>query len=137
MNKNENIIGNLTATDEDKDPLSYNLESKPYHGNLTLNSDGTFNYIPDHGFIGNDTFTYIAQDWKEKSNTGTVTIEVLDVNHAPVVQNMNLSMTMNKELKGIFKATDLDGDTLKYKENSNPLHGTCKNYSKSVYIYTS
>jgi VCBS repeat-containing protein len=135
MNKNENIIGNLTATDEDKDPLSYNLENKPYHGNLILNSDGSFSYIPDHGFIGNDTFTYIAHDWKEISNTGTVTIEVLDVNHAPVVQNMNLNMTMNKELKGIFKATDLDGDNLKYKENSNPLHGTVK-ITANQFIYT-
>ena len=58
MNKNENIMGNVTATDEDGDPLSYNLKDKPDHGKLDLNSDGSFSYTPNQGFIGNETFTY-------------------------------------------------------------------------------
>ena len=34
----------------------------PDHGNLSLNHDGTVDYVPDHGFTGVDTFTYLAHD---------------------------------------------------------------------------
>ncbi len=135
MNENSNFMGNLTATDEDKDTLSYQEETKPCHGNLILNSDGSFNYIPDLGFIGNDTFTYTAKDWKEKSNVGTVKIEILNINHSPVVQDTNLNTTINKEVKGIFKATDQDGDTLKYMENTKPSHGTVI-INANQFVYT-
>jgi hypothetical protein len=30
----------------------------PGHGSLTLNPDGSFNYVPQAGFTGDDTFTY-------------------------------------------------------------------------------
>ena len=32
----------------------------PAHGSLTLNPDGSFNYVPQAGFTGDDTFTYTA-----------------------------------------------------------------------------
>ena len=39
---------------------------------------------PNQGYIGNETFTYTAKDWKDTSEIGTVKIEVQDVNHAPL-----------------------------------------------------
>ena len=134
MNKNENIIGNLTATDEDGDPISYNLKDKPDHGKLDLNSDGSFSYTPKQGFIGNETFTYTAKDWKNTSNIGTVKIEVNDVNHAPIVENMNLTTTINKAIVGQFQATDLDGEKQTFKVVKTTSHGTLKiNGTKFTY----
>lgn len=30
----------------------------PSHGSLTLNNDGSFEYVPQQGFVGDDTFSY-------------------------------------------------------------------------------
>jgi len=62
--------------DSELDPLSAILVSNVSKGTLTLNPDGTFEYTPDVGFIGTDTFTYRASDGEYDSNVATVTIEV-------------------------------------------------------------
>ena len=36
--------------------------TQPAHGSLTLNPDGSFNYVPDAGFTGADTFTYTVSN---------------------------------------------------------------------------
>ena len=61
--------------------LSANLEQGPTWGALTLNSDGSFSYTPDAGFVGTDQFTYTATDGTHISNVATVTVEV--TNAAP------------------------------------------------------
>src|SRR5207247_2360653 len=45
-------------SDVDSDPLSTILVSGPSHGTLTLNSDGSFSYMPALNFNGVDTSTY-------------------------------------------------------------------------------
>ena len=55
----------------------------PSHGSLTLNTDGTFTYTPNTGFMGTDSFTYIANDGVLDSAPATVTIEVFYVNQPP------------------------------------------------------
>ncbi|WP_026012120.1 Ig-like domain-containing protein, partial [Singulisphaera acidiphila] len=59
----------------------------PTHGTLTLNSNGSFTYVPTAGFIGTDTFTYQAFDGTTLSNIATVTITVLAPAQAPVAVN--------------------------------------------------
>jgi hypothetical protein len=61
--------------DPDGDPLTAVLASGPANGDLTLNPDGSFTYIPQPG-SGNitDTFTYSAFDGAAYSNPATVTI---------------------------------------------------------------
>ena len=135
MNKNENIKSNLTATDEDGDLLSYNIKDKPSHGKLILNSDGSFDYTPNKNYTGNETFTYTAKDWKDTSEIGTVKIEVQDVNHVPLVPNMNLTTTINKALKGQFKAMDLDDDKQTFKIVKTTSHGTL-NTNGTQFTYT-
>jgi parallel beta-helix repeat protein len=50
--------------------------SGPTHGTLTLNSDGSFTYVPVTGFVGTDTFIYEVIDGLLLSNPATVTITV-------------------------------------------------------------
>jgi len=39
-------------------PLQLISHTDPSHGSLVLNPDGSFNYVPQAGFTGTDTFTY-------------------------------------------------------------------------------
>ena len=79
------VLGN--DSDPDGDTLSAGLVSGPAHGSLTLNGNGSFSYTPAAGYEGPDSFTYAASDGYLTSNTSTVSITVLHVNHAPDANN--------------------------------------------------
>ena len=55
------------------------LGSTTSNGSLTLNADGSFNYTPNAGFWGTDSFTYTATDGNATSTPATVTITVYSV----------------------------------------------------------
>ena len=65
-----------SVSDPDGDPLTAVLVSGPSHGQLTLNSDGSFTYTPDAGYTGPDAFAYRASDGTALSNASTVSINV-------------------------------------------------------------
>ncbi|MBN2849237.1 MAG: tandem-95 repeat protein, partial [Erysipelotrichaceae bacterium] len=68
-------VGDL-GSDFDNDPLTFTLVTQPAHGTVTLNADGTFRYVPDNDYEGDDSFTYKANDGTDDSNIATVTITV-------------------------------------------------------------
>ncbi len=76
-------------TDPDNDPFTAVLMTGPTNGTLTLRDDGTFEYRPNAGFSGTDSFTYRAQDGQNQSNLATVTITV----EAPAVPVPDLTFT--------------------------------------------
>jgi hypothetical protein len=43
-------------------PLQLTATTKPQHGSLSVNPDGSFEYIPYAGFTGTDTFTYTVSN---------------------------------------------------------------------------
>lgn len=51
--------------DPDGDPISAVLEDNPLKGSVSINSDGSFIYTSNLGFIGEDRFTYAITDGKE------------------------------------------------------------------------
>jgi O-glycosyl hydrolase len=51
------------------------LAAGPSHGSLALNADGSFEYSPDPGYSGTDSFTYTASNAND-SETATVTLYV-------------------------------------------------------------
>ena len=63
-------------TDPQSMPLTASLVSGPTHGSLTLNSDGSFTYTPNTGYLGADSFTYQASDGFHNSNVATVSLTV-------------------------------------------------------------
>lgn len=77
------VLGN--DSDVDGDSLSAVLVAGPLHGELTLNSDGTYSYAPEADFNGTDSFTYRAADgFGGFSDPTMVTITVNPVNDGPV-----------------------------------------------------
>jgi hypothetical protein len=52
------------------------LDCEPDPGLLELCADGSFDYTPDPGFVGTDSFTYRVVDGSNTSNVATVTLTV-------------------------------------------------------------
>ena len=84
----------VNDTDTESDPLTAALVTGPTNGTLTLNTDGSFDYTPNTGFVGTDTFTYVANDGTTDGNPALVTINITSpANAAPVVGSPSLSVT--------------------------------------------
>ena len=71
--------------DSDVDSISLTaiLDSTSGKGSVSLESDGSFTYLPNPDFNGTDIFTYHADDGAAESDTVTVTITVNSVNDPP------------------------------------------------------
>ncbi len=63
MDASEGVLA--ASFDADEDPLTLTLVSGPSDGTLTLNADGSFSYVPNAGFVGEDGFTYQVSDGAE------------------------------------------------------------------------
>lgn len=82
------VLTNDTDPD-DTDTLIAVLQSAPTHGSLTLNGDGSFLYLASPGYVGADSFTYVANDGYNDSNLVTVSITVKPVPVIPVYRFYN------------------------------------------------
>ena len=85
IDENETLNGNVligggTDFDLDGDALSLQSETKTtaQGGNVTLNIDGSFVYIPLAGFFGTDSFSYTLSDGNGGTDIATVTVNVAD-----------------------------------------------------------
>jgi len=64
-------------SDPNDDTLTAVLVTTTEHGTLFLSADGSFIYIPNAGFYGEDTFTYKAFDGEYYSEEVTVTLIIV------------------------------------------------------------
>jgi len=87
--------------DADGDSLSAVLLTEPANGTVTLNADGSFEYVPGEGFHGSDSFTYVANDGQSDSAAATVTITV-----DPVEQPLSKELEIDLETSATAFGTD-------------------------------
>ena len=119
----------VNDSDADGDTLTAVLANNPTNGTLTLNSDGSFGYVPNTNFSGSDSFTYRANDGLLNSAIATVTITVTPVNDPPVAQDDAYAIGEDTVLTvgtpGVLaNDSDPDGNTLTAILTAGPSHGT-------------
>ncbi|CAM1359296.1 Ig-like domain-containing protein [Tenacibaculum xiamenense] len=79
---NNNVEGNVLDNDTDPEGHTQTVNTTPVkdvsNGTLTLNADGTFDYQPNAGFFGQDSFRYTVCDngSPQACDSGTVIIVV-------------------------------------------------------------
>ena len=109
------LSGQLAATDDDNDdPLTFIRVANVSNGQLTLNSDGSFTYLPNRGFSGTDGFKVAANDGQTSGMTATITINVNLVNEAPVLADASLEAIRDFPFSFQLQGTDGNGDDLSY-----------------------
>jgi filamentous hemagglutinin family protein len=114
------------------------LTSEPEHGELMEFDPETGDYIyqPKTGFVGTDTFTYVATDGELYSDPITVTITV--TNNLPVAGPD--ATTTNQDVPVVINVlandTDPDGDPFTAVEGDSPTHGTLVLNSDGTFTYT-
>jgi VCBS repeat-containing protein len=119
-------------SDPDFDTIFATGATQPAHGTVTLNSNGSFTYLPAVDFNGVDSFTYKTSDgFGALSNSATVTITVQPVPDVPVAVNDNFVIDEDHDLTisapGIL-ANDSDVDSpvlaaVNFGPLSNPASG--------------
>ncbi len=126
-------------TDPSNLALTASVVTTTGHGTLTLNSNGSFTYIPTNAYSGIDTFTYRASDGT-LSATATVTLTV--VQGSPVANADSYSVNENSTLTAAIGSGVLVNDTdpsnlaLTASVVSGPAHGALTLNSDGTFTYT-
>src|SRR3989441_9326916 len=76
------VLGN--DTDVDSPVLTAVVVTRPGHGALALNANGSVSYKPAANFNRGDRFTYTAQDGRLGPNEATVGLAIKPPNDPPV-----------------------------------------------------
>lgn len=118
-------------TDPEGSPITAILVSDVSNGSLTLNPNGSFEYIPNLNYYGSDTFVYKANDGTDYGSNTDVTITVNSVNDAPVANSDSASIDEDSPLvvsktELLSNDTDVDNDhsALDIVSVQNPVNGT-------------
>jgi VCBS repeat-containing protein len=134
----------VLANDFDPQGLAMTAEvvTPPEHGELTLNSDGSFSYVPDANFFGNDSFTYRAINASGEMSEGTASIVVQTVNDAPTAGDDSFTVAAG----GVVQTTaatgvmtndaDIENGPLTATLLNGPAHGSIEFSADGSFTYT-
>ncbi|MDM8519868.1 Ig-like domain-containing protein, partial [Anaerolineales bacterium HSG6] len=128
-----NVLSN--DTDPDDDTLSINMVGDPITGTVSI-SGNTVVYTPATGFIGVDSFSYIASDGV-LTDTASVTVTVTATNDPPMAVDDTASTSKNNAvtINVLSNDTDPDGSILSISMVGNPITGTASINNDAV-VYT-
>jgi len=87
----------VMANDSDPNPNDFlwvDVRTEPSHGELTLNDDGSFSYVPDPGFFGVDTFEYYLLALPPEMRSDYMDIGLVTITVKPKYQ-IFLPLTIN------------------------------------------
>src|SRR5262249_4376768 len=130
-----------TDSDADGDTLTVTDHTDPSHGNLSINTDGSFTYTPDANYNGSDSFDYTIDDGHGAADSATVSITINPVEDAPdasddsytLDEDTILSVTAPGLLANDY---DADGDTITVTSHTAASHGSLSVDSDGSFDYT-
>jgi len=133
LSEGEDYISTVSVLNNDSDPLSRSLTIEtipvqaPLYGDLTINSDGTFQYQHDGSEFVQDSFKYQISNSIDTA-TATVSLNMTAVNDSPMVINdqydVDEGATLDVAAPGIMaNDSDVDDDNLSVSLTEQALHG--------------
>ena len=110
------------------DQITASLVDDATNGSVKLNDDGSFEYTPNAGYLGEDSFTYRISDGMEDSEVTKVSISIRSGNQTPVANDDSFSVDEDLSLVidlGSILENDIDpeGQMLNVIPIGVPEHG--------------
>lgn len=132
----------------DGQDVEVRIETLPEHGELLLNDSAlllnqtfdpfsvtSLDFVPDADWFGTTSFNVTVSDGNLTSPVATVTIEIANVNDAPVIDqglSGNYEIDEDNVLSQLLTATDIDGDAITWSVSTIPLSGVATVVDGSV-----
>lgn len=123
--KGLSAYGTLSAYDPDGDSLIFEIVSYPANGSVKLTDStlGTYVYTPNSGYVGSDSFRYVARDkYGNYSASATVDLKVTVSGTSVTYADMGDSQAYNAALTlteaGVMSGTQVGNRYYFYPEQS-------------------
>ncbi len=137
------ILANDSAVDEGDSLRAPQITQTTQYGSLTVNDDGSFEYMHSGSEESSDSFSYTVSN-STGSATATVTITIDPLNDPPVASDdkgngylAGKSGTLNDPTLNILaNDTDIEGDQLTAVLKSGPSKGSVTLNSDGTFSYT-
>jgi VCBS repeat-containing protein len=131
------ISGQVTTSDVEGDTVTLALVGQADHGTVTVGSNGAFVLQPPVDFFGTATFSVSATDAPGATATHQVSIQVRNVNDAPVAHDDELRVGAGTvTLSLLANDVDADNDNLSVTPLSQPRGGTVSVTGGNVVTFT-
>jgi VCBS repeat-containing protein len=141
-----NLLTNDSDRDDGIDLTSLVIQTPPLHGTLTVNADGSVDYLHDGSTATSDTFTYLISDASGAvSAPATVNVTIIGINVPPTAVGDSYNLAEDTTLLTVAGVngvrdndSDPDGDALVVDSTpvTGPTHGTLVLHSDGSFSYT-
>lgn len=112
ISQDTSISITLTGDDADNDPISYTIVDLPSHG-VVIGVPPLVIYTPNSRYLGNDSFTFKANDGALDSHIATVSITVKSVDSGNPLTYILISSNVNEEVPGVnYRDEDIIANNL-------------------------
>ncbi len=136
------VTSGILANDVDADgnPLTLTLETETTNGTLDLADDGSFTYVPNADFFGEDQFTYSVSDGVDPAGPVTVHVTINPVNDPPqIVADAYVATSSRLDVdasRGVLSNdVDIDGPQLTAELVDGPSNGSLALQPNGEFIY--
>lgn len=121
------LNGTLSGSDPDNDPLTFSVTTTPVSGNVTLSGTGNanFQYVPNAGFVGSDSFAFTANDGALSSVVGTISVTV---NTKPIALAADFETNADAVIDATLAGNDAEGDALTFALVTQPALGRVSSF---------
>ncbi len=125
IDEDDTLWGSLAHTDVDGDEVTFTITSQPAHGTLVVDNDGSFVYVPEPDWNGDDSFTWQVFDGS-LSDSAVVSITVNAVDDAPRGVEATTHVAKGGAAAGQLSYTDDDGTAgpVTFSVTAAPFGGT-------------
>lgn len=122
VNEDSQITFALPKTDSSSSGLTYTIIENPQNGILSIVA-GNLTYAPSPNYFGIESFSYTISNESNSSDLGSVVINVLPVNDAPIVQNKSFFITSGNNVMTL-EGEDIDNENLYFSIVNYPSEGS-------------
>jgi hypothetical protein len=120
----------LEGSDPDGDSLAFSIAREPEHG-LLSGTPPHLTYTPTTGYIGADSFDFVAHDGSAYSSPETVSVAVLAVNRPPSAADVEAETEEDEIVTVYLSAIDSDSNDVTFDIDSTPSHGSLGSVEKT------
>ena len=120
--EDETFSGTVVASDIDSATLTYEVVSQGDKGVASVESDGSFSYVPDLNENGSDSFEIRVSDGDDTAS-GVYNVTITPVNDIPTVALVEVTIDEDTTVTTNINAFDVDNDPLVITVQTQPSLG--------------